>query len=108
MHRFLLGSDDTFLTVAPRWADVGPVAQVALIAFLLMLPVALIVWLYRYECRLITGLQACGLLILRLLIVLALWFAVSFQPQVTEVHDSPGRLRVAVDLSASMDVSDHD
>ena len=108
MFKFRLGSDETFLILAPRWADLGAPWQIGLLALLLVVPVGLIVWLYRWELRLVERWQACGLLGLRLLILFVLWFAVGLQPRLADIHvaETPGRVRIAVDLSSSMDVAD--
>src|ERR1019366_73084 len=108
MFKFRLGSDDTFLLLAPRGADLGAHAQIGLLALLVLMPLGLTLWLSRYELRLISRVQATGLLILRLLILAILWFVVALQPHFAEVHveETPGRVRVAVDLSSSMDITD--
>ena len=110
MLRIPLGPDDTFLLLAPRGADLGPLWQIGLLVLALLVPVGLIAWLYRYELRLVTFPQACGLLALRLTILLLLWLAVGLRPHVAEFHadETPGRVRVAVDLSSSMDITDLD
>ena len=103
-----LGSDDTFLILAPRWGDHGPTWQVGLLALLFLTPLGLIVWLYRYELRLISLAPACGLLVLRLAILLMVWLAIGLQPHLADIHieETPSRVRIAVDLSSSMDVAD--
>ena len=108
MLKFRLHSDDTFLILAPRWADLGLVWQVGLLALFLFVPLGLIVWLYRYELRLIPLAHACGVLCLRLAILLTLWLVIGLQPHLAHIHveETPSRVRVAVDLSASMDVAD--
>jgi len=110
MLKLRLGSDESFLILAPRGADLGPVGQIAVIALLLLVPLGLIVWLYRYELRLVAGWQAAGLFTLRILILLVLWLAVGLQPRLADIHveETPSRVRVAVDLSSSMDVVDRD
>jgi hypothetical protein len=108
MLQLRLGSDDTFLMLAPRWADFGPAAQVGLLALLLLVPLGLIVWLYRYEMRLIAPAPAAGLLTLRMLMFLVIWVAIGLQPRVVgvRVEETPSRVRIAVDLSSSMDIAD--
>ncbi len=108
MFKFPLDADDTFLILAPRWADYGTAWQAGLLALSLFVPLALILWLYRHELRLISRWAASGLLLLRLSILLVIWFAVGVQPQVAQVYvtETPGRVRIAVDLSSSMDVAD--
>src|SRR5437868_98655 len=108
MLRFRLGPD-AFFILSPRWPELGTLGQIGLLALLLLVPFGLIVWLYRYELRLVTGLPAAGLLALRSLILLVIWVAIGLQPHFAEVRvdERPSRVRVAVDLSASMDVADN-
>lgn len=110
MFQFRLGSDDAFLILTPCGADLGPAWQIGLLALLLLVPLGLIVCLYRYELRLVAGWQACGLLALRLALLLVLWLAIGVQPHLADIYveETPGRVRVAVDLSSSMDVTDAD
>jgi hypothetical protein len=98
----------THVALAPRWADVGPAWQIALIALALAVPVALVLWLSAYEHRLVRRPQAIGLLALRLTSILILWALVAFQPVLTHISTDvpPSRVRVAVDTSSSMDVAD--
>ena len=106
--RFPLGGDDTYLILSPRWADLGPAWQIALFSLLLLVPLGLIAWLYRYELRLVRGWHAAGLLGLRLLLLAVLWAVVILQPTVShfESEQVPSRVTIAVDLSQSMDVAD--
>ena len=108
MLKLSLGSDDTFLVLTPRGADLGAYAQVGLLALLLLVPLGLILWLSRHEVRLISRGQAISLLIVRLLILTVLWCAVGLQPHLADIYvvETPGRVRIAVDLSTSMDVTD--
>lgn len=108
MFKFPLDTDDTYLILAPRWADLGAPWQVGLLSLLLLVPLMLILVLGRYELRLISRLAACGLMLIRFLILLVLWIAIGVQPQMAEfkVSETRGRVRIAVDLSSSMDVAD--
>lgn len=108
MFKLPLDADSTFLILAPRWADLGATWQAALLALVLLAPATLILWLYRYELRLISAGHALGLLSLRLLILLLLWIVIGLQPHLANerIEETPGRVRIAVDLSASMDVTD--
>src|ERR1043166_9571464 len=106
MWQFRLTPDDSYLVLAPRWADLGSIWQIALLAAVLAAPMVAILCLCRYELRLIPRLAALGLLALRTMIVFLLWIAIAFQPHLVTitVDETPGRLRIAVDLSSSMDV----
>ena len=108
MVKLRIASDDTFLILAPRGADLGLAWQIGLLALLLLVPLTLIVWLYRYELHLVPRWHAAGLLLLRLTVLLVLWLAIGLQPHLVEVQvlESPSRVRVAVDLSSSMGVAD--
>jgi hypothetical protein len=108
MFKFHLDSDDTFLILTPRWSDLDQAWQVGLLALTLLVPLGLIGWLYRHELRLISRLAAWGLLMLRLLILLVIWLAIGLQPHLADIHvkQAPRRIRIAIDLSASMDVVD--
>src|SRR5205823_6306358 len=54
MLKFRVHADDTFLILAPRWADLGTYWQMGLLALLLFVPFGLILWLCRYELRLVS------------------------------------------------------
>ncbi len=108
MFKFPLDADSTFLILAPRWADLGTFWQAALLGFAFLIPLSLLLSLYRYELRLIPRWHAFGLLSLRLLVLFILWTVISLQPHLAteRAEETPGRIRIAVDLSASMDVTD--
>src|SRR5262249_12355503 len=101
------GPDD-YLLLTPRWEDLGPAAQGVLLALVYLVPLALVLWLYRYEMRLVPRGRAFALLLLRLLVLLVPVTLVSLRPRLThETHQElPGRVMVAVDLSDSMDLRD--
>jgi hypothetical protein len=100
--------DDYGLLLAPRWGELGLALQITLLALLGLLPLVLVSWLYRYELRLIRRLTALALLSLRLAVIALLWLLIAFQPMVARstTEEQPGRVIVAVDRSASMDVPD--
>src|SRR5207245_1748217 len=81
--------------------------QIALMVCLGLAPV-LVFWLYRYELRLVRPWAARALLTLRLAVLLFLLFVVCFQPIVARsvTEELAGRVLIAVDRSASMDVAD--
>lgn len=108
MYQYRLGWDETFLIFTPRWGELGAYGQVGLLALLLLVPLGLIFWLSRFELRLIPRFHAAGLLALRLSMLLILWATVGLQPHLADVRveEAPSRLRVAVDLSSSLDVTD--
>src|SRR6266851_1700989 len=100
MTRLPLPFTDAELFLAPRWSVGG--VLVALIAL------ALVLWLYRYELRLVSRRAAAGLLTLRMLVVLLLLFVVFVQPTLarSSSEQQAQRVLVFVDRTASMDVSD--
>jgi hypothetical protein len=108
MFKLPLDGDGAFLILTPRWSDFGAAWQVGLLALTILLPLLLILCLYRYELRLVSPLAACGTLFLRLLILLVILVAIAVQPHFAHesVDETQGRVRIAVDLSASMDVAD--
>ena len=79
MVHLALPFTDAELYLAPRWG-VGAVL-VALAAL------ALVIWLYRYELRLISRRVAFGLLTLRLIVVLLLLFVVAVSPLENSTSD---------------------
>jgi hypothetical protein len=108
MFRIPLASPDSSLLLAPRWGELHGFWQVVLLALVGGVPLALVIWLYRYELKLVRRRTAAALLALRLVVLLVPLFLVGFQPIVshTTTEELPGRVLVAVDRSASMDVAD--
>src|SRR5258708_5343224 len=106
--RIPIGGGGTFLVLAPRWADLGIAWQFGLLALLVFVPVGLVVWLYRYELQIVRGWHARGLLGLRVVVLALLWIVVALQPTVStfDVQMVPSEVRIAVDMSPSMDVAD--
>src|SRR5690606_6220059 len=86
-----------------------PVAlQVAAFAGGLFLLLALVVWLYRYESRLVAPGTARLLLGLRAVALGLLWAVLSLRPVVAHVSSEtvPGQVFVALDRSDSMRIAD--
>lgn len=108
MLRIPLFTDDSFLLLAPRWSGWGDAGQTAALVALLLAPLLLIAGLYRYEMKLVSRGAATVLLCLRGLGLALLWGLAGLQPTVARVEheDSPSRVLVAVDLSASMRLGD--
>jgi hypothetical protein len=108
MFRITLPFTDWSLLLSPRWGDLAPGTQIALLALLGLIPVALVVWLYRYEMRLIRRATALLFLGLRLLVIALLWCVVGLQPVLARytTEELPGRVLIAVDQSGSMNVPD--
>jgi hypothetical protein len=99
---------DAVLRLSPRWSELGDEWQTAALALCGVVPLLLVLWLYRYELRLISRFAALGLLLLRVAVIALLWFVVCLQPIVTSVTTAevPTRVLVAVDVSGSMSVTD--
>jgi hypothetical protein len=95
------------LLLSPRWGELHGPAQV-LILLLFLVPPLLVLGLYRYELRLVQRGVAGLLLSLRLLALGFLLLLVGLQPIIerSRTEELPGRVIIAVDRSASMDVRD--
>jgi hypothetical protein len=100
MTRLPLPFTDAELFLAPRWGVGGVLVALAALT--------LIVWLYRYEMRIITRRAATGLLTLRLCVALLLVFIVFVQPTLarTSSQEQAQHVLVFVDRTASMEISD--
>src|SRR5262249_51419867 len=99
---------DWSLLLSPRWSDAGATGQLALLALLGLVPVVLVVCLYRYEMRLIRRSTAVLFLGLRLVVIALLWCVVGLQPVLARstTEELAGRVLIAVDQSGSMSVPD--
>jgi hypothetical protein len=99
---------DNVLLLNPRWGEWQGAVQISAMVLVVLVPAVLVVWLYRYELRLIRRSLALGLLTLRLVVILFLWLVALWQPILARstTEELPGRALVAVDRSASMDVAD--
>ncbi|HKB42508.1 MAG TPA: hypothetical protein VKD72_39135, partial [Gemmataceae bacterium] len=99
---------DNYLLLTPRWEDLGPALQGALLALVYLVPLGLVLWLYRYEMRLVPRGRAFALLLLRLVVILVPVTLVSLRPVIAHEtrEELPGRVLVSVDLSDSMDIRD--
>src|SRR5438093_8385843 len=108
MFRIPLPGDNNVLLLTPRWGDLQAPWQVALPALLFVLPVGLVLWLYRSELRLVGRGMAAGLLAVRLLLLVLLWAVICWQPMLVHEfsEDLTGRVLIAVDRSRSMEVTD--
>jgi hypothetical protein len=96
------------LLVTPPWEHLALPLRVLLLALLVGGPLALMVWLYRYELKLVSRLTALGLLGLRLVVLVLLLLLVCLQPIYARetTRQLPGRVLVVVDRSDSMDIAD--
>jgi hypothetical protein len=99
---------DTSILLSPPWAGLHPLLRGALVTLLCLVPLLLLVMLYRYELRLVPRLTALGLLGLRLTVFVLILLLVCGQPIFARDTRTtlPGRVIVAVDRSWSMDVAD--
>jgi hypothetical protein len=97
---------DVLLT--PPWGGLPSTLQTSLIAVVCVVPLALVLWLYRYEMQLVPRLTAVGLLCLRITVLALLLALVCLQPIYgrTRTDNLPGYVLVAVDRSESMEVAD--
>jgi hypothetical protein len=108
MFRIPLPFHDAALLLIPRWGELAPPAQIGLHLLIVLVPLALVLFLYRYELRLVSRVTAAALLGFRVLSLALVLFLVLLQPvESSEVRTPlPGRVLVAVDRSDSMDVAD--
>src|SRR5262245_49344239 len=99
---------DSSLVMAPPWSHMPAVLQGLILALVCVVPLALILWLYRYELKLVSGGTALLLLGLRLVALAVLLLLVCLQPIYARERtiNLPGRVLVVVDRSTSMDVAD--
>jgi hypothetical protein len=100
MEQLTLPFTNAELTLSPR----GGLWEILLAVAALIL----VLWLYRYELRLVARTTAFMLLALRLLVVGLLLFVVFLQPALarTESAKVPQRILIFVDRTASMEVAD--
>ncbi|HZY89917.1 MAG TPA: vWA domain-containing protein, partial [Gemmataceae bacterium] len=98
---------DADLLLTPQWGG-PPLLKWGLLLLVCGVPLALVVWLYRYELRLVPRLTALGLLGLRVVALVLILFLACLQPIYarSRTEGLPGRVLIAVDRSDSMDVAD--
>jgi hypothetical protein len=108
MFNLKLPSDWGEVLLTSQWAGLPHAVQVLILLGVCLVPLGLILWLYRYELRLVSRLMAAGLLSLRLLVLVLMLMLVCFQPIYarTSRSDLPGRILIAVDCSDSMGIVD--
>jgi hypothetical protein len=99
---------DYRLLFSPRWSELPSAVQAILLLVLCVVPVILMIWLYRYELKLVYKTTALGLLSLRLGVLAFLIFILGLQPVVAHIpiESLPGRVLIAVDHSDSMEARD--
>jgi hypothetical protein len=108
MLRIPLPWPDTSILLSPPWAGLPLAVRLLLLALLCLVPLVLLVALYRYELRLVTRTAALGLLGMRLAVLALLLLLVGGQPIFARDRTTtlPGRVIIAVDRSLSMDMTD--
>jgi hypothetical protein len=108
MYRIPLFDPETHLLLSPRWLDIADPVQAGLWIATCLLPICLVIWLYRSELRLIRRPVAFGLLLCRLAVLWLLLFVVSFEPIIARsgTEHLPSQVFIAVDRSGSMDLAD--
>src|SRR6185295_10216697 len=97
---------DWALVLTPPFESMPVWLQFVLAFFGLGLSAALLIWLYSYEMQLIHRAKALGLLALRALALLLLWF-ICLQPVISRPASEriSGRVIIALDRSDSMSVA---
>jgi hypothetical protein len=109
MFPIRLPYSDAALLLTPAGATwLPPLLQLPLLVLMCVVPLALMLWLYRYELKLIAAVPATLLLLLRLTVLLVLLLLACLQPVYARdvKRELPGRVLVLVDRSDSMDVVD--
>src|SRR5258708_40218777 len=73
-----------------------------------IVPLALIIWLNRYEMHLVSRRMAAALLGLRITVLLVILFLLGFQPIVARdvKEELRGQVLIAVDRSDTMEIAD--
>jgi hypothetical protein len=96
------------ILLTPQWTGLSAALQATLLAAVCLVPLLLVLWLYRYEMQLVARSTALGLLCLRGTVLALLLVLVCLQPIYgrTRTEGLPGYVLVAVDRSDSMDVAD--
>lgn len=99
---------DSSLMLSAPWEGWPAAVRVVLVALLALVPLGLLLTLYRYELRLVPRLTASALLGLRLLVFLLVLLLLCAQPVYARDRKTtlPGRVIVVVDRSASALVAD--
>src|SRR5262245_6671028 len=99
---------DAALLLSPPWSALPLVVRWVLLIGVIVIPVFLLVTLYRYELRLVPRLTALSLLGLRLGVFVLVLGLVCLQPIYAHERrlDVPGRVLIAVDRSGSTDIRD--
>jgi hypothetical protein len=108
MYRIPLPLPDTILLLSSRFVDVSDPIQIVVGILVCLLLLGLVIWLYRWELRLVHRAAALGLLLCRLIVLGLLLFVVGFQPVVARsaTEHLPSRVLIAVDRSQSMEIAD--
>lgn len=108
MFRIDLFRAGEYLLLTPRWGEWQPWLQITVMLLLCLIPLSLIIYLYRTELKIITKGAASLLLSLRLVVVTLVLFLVCLQPTygMDREKEIPGRVILAVDVSESMNVVD--
>ena len=103
---FLFGDRSLFLSFPG--SEFPLVLRIGFFLLCVGVPIALVLWLYRYEAKLVRTKTALTLLGLRLAALCLLLFLGLLQPIIVRHtrQELPGRVVVAVDRSDSMDVTD--
>jgi hypothetical protein len=99
---------ETSMLFSLPWSGLNPVVRGVLLGGIILVPLVLLLSLYRYELRLVPRLTAFSLLGLRLTVLVLILFLVCLQPIYARdrVYEIPGRILIAVDRSGSMEVAD--
>ena len=99
---------DSYLMFSPPWEEWSGWANTDAWLLLGLIPIALVLSLYRYELQLVSRLTATALLLLRLAVLFVVMSLAGLGPILahTVTEELPGRVVIAVDRSDSMGVAD--
>ena len=99
---------ETSVLLSFPWSGLHPVVRGLVLLAVVVLPLVLLVSLYRYELHLVKPATALMLLSLRLTVLVLILILVCLQPIYARdrLYETPGRILIAVDRSESMNIPD--
>ncbi|HEY2784100.1 MAG TPA: hypothetical protein VGJ05_03920, partial [Fimbriiglobus sp.] len=108
MFAFSLPGSDASLIFAPPFGGLASPLRALAVVGLFAVGIALLVWLYRNEIKLIPKRFAVPLLLLRILAFALILATLLFEPVLSRTvrEEVPGKVVIALDTSDSMRVSD--
>src|SRR5262249_5551898 len=107
MYRITFPFTDTRMVFTPPLESLPGWVQIILLLLGLCVTGGLLLWLYSYEAKLVRPLTAAGLLLLRICVLVLLFF-ICLQPLISRPASEriAGRVLIALDRSDSMSITD--